>query len=89
MENGVPSNVEKIAFENDLYKVVVGYPPANREYPTPILSYLVTNKETGVVEYINSMFPYAKNMANDLEKVVKEGFPKEEAKDEAFPSKFR
>lgn len=89
-ESGVLNKVEeKIAFENDNYKVVVGYPPTSKEFPSPFLSYLVVNKDTTVVEYINSMLPYAKNMANDLDKVLKEGFPPKTEDNEAFPSKFR
>lgn len=66
--------------ENDNYKVVVGYPPASREFPQPLLGYLVVNKQYDVVEYFNQMYPYAKNMADELDKVIKKGFDNEDDK---------
>lgn len=82
--------VTPIVYENDNYKVVVGYPPASREYPQPLLGYLITNKQYNVVEYFNQMLPYAKNMADELDKVLKKGFGEgEEEKDKDVFSKFR
>ena len=74
--------------ENDNYKVVVGFPPASREFPQPLLGYLVVNKQFDVVEYFNQMYPYAKNMADELDKVIKKGFGEGEEDKDVF-SKFR
>lgn len=85
--NGVTD--EEIAYENEFYKIVVGTPPTSREFPEPFDTYLVVNKQFDVVEYMNSMFPYAKHTADDLARVTKEGFgPRKEAEEDLF-SKFQ
>jgi hypothetical protein len=55
-----------MVYENSRYVVSIGVPPKTREFPEPINSYLVHNKETGVLEYFDSVLYRAKETADQL-----------------------
>ena len=58
-------------FENDNYKILIGDLPGKYD-EFQYQGYLVVNKATRVVEGAQTVLPYAKDVANGLDKLLKE-----------------